>query len=110
VGKLISINRDSGREDWRMAVELPEELERYVVPKGSIAIEGISLTVAQTEDNVVHIAIIPHTFESTNLKSLQPGDLVNIEADVLAKYAEKMLRGEAKSSGITVERLISEGF
>ena len=73
-------------------------------------IQGISLTVARIEGTRVTVAIIPHTVEMTNLKSLKPGDPVNLEVDVIAKYVEKMLRGDSSSSGITVEKLVSKGF
>jgi len=109
VGKLVELERQPGADDWRLTVDIPAELAKYVVFKGSIAIEGISLTVAKVEGACVSVAIIPHTYESTNLKSLRPGDPVNIEVDVIAKYAEKMLQGEA-TGGITAERLLSEGF
>jgi riboflavin synthase len=86
-------------------------LERYVVYKGSIAIEGISLTVAKIEDRRCTVAIIPHTVEMTNLKSLHPGDPVNLETDLIAKYVEKMIKGEdPQNSSITLENLVSQGF
>ncbi len=78
--------------------------------KGSISIEGISLTVAKLEGNHCTIAIIPHTVELTNLGSLKPGDPVNLEADVIAKYVEKMMKGESAQSSITVEELVRQGF
>ena len=110
VGKLVRLEKVSGGQDWLLTVELPSGLERYVVFKGSISIEGISLTVAKIDGREVSVAVIPHTYEATNLKSLKPGDPVNIEVDVIAKYAEKMLKGEEAPSGITAERLMSEGF
>lgn len=109
-GRLLSLERIPGGEDWKLTIELPSGLEQYVVFKGSISIEGISLTVAKIEGRKVHVAVIPHTYEVTNLKSLKPGDPVNIEVDVLAKYAEKMLKGEVSPRGLTAERLRSEGF
>lgn len=109
VGKFLGLERIPDKDDYWLYVEIPAELAKYVVFKGSISIEGISLTVARIEGTKLTVAIIPHTFEMTNLKSLQPGDQVNIEADVIAKYAEKMLRGEAPSE-LSVERLVSEGF
>jgi len=109
VGKLLGLERIPGKEDFWLYVEIPAELAKYVVFKGSISIEGISLTVAQIEGTKVTVAIIPHTFEATNLKSLKPGDPINIEADIIAKYAEKMLKGEAPPE-INVEKLVSEGF
>jgi riboflavin synthase len=84
-------------------------LEKYVAHKGSIAIEGISLTVAELKGRNCTVAIIPHTVESTNLKSLRPGDPVNLEADVVAKYVEKMMR-RAPEGVLTVEQLVREGF
>jgi riboflavin synthase len=80
-----------GDNNWWLRIRIPEELDRYIVYKGSIAIDGISLTVAAIEDRVVSVTIIPHTFEMTNLKDHRPGDRVNLECDVLAKYVEKML-------------------
>ena len=94
----------------RRRPEIPPELARYVIFKGSLAIEGISLTVAKIEEAGVTLAIIPHTLEMTNLKSLKRGDPVNLEVDMIAKYVEKMLRGEASNSSITIERLVREGF
>ena len=110
VGKLLALEKIKDREDWRMTIAMPQGLSRYVVPQGSITVEGISLTVAQIRAEQIEIAIIPHTYEVTNIKSLNPGDAVNIEVDVMAKYAEKMLKGESGTSGITIERLVAEGF
>jgi riboflavin synthase len=110
--KLLSLERLSQTKDgdWKLVVELPAGLEKYVVEKGSVTIEGISLTVANIQRRKLTVAIIPHTYEVTNLKSLVPGDLLNIEVDVMAKYAEKISQAESKSSGITIERLIAEGI
>src|SRR5215472_1571608 len=109
VGKLISLEKITHGEDWRLAVQIPEDLTKYVVPQGSITIEGISLTVAKIEGSRVEIAIIPHTYQATNLNQLQAGNPVNIEVDVLAKYAEKMARG--KSAGkFSVDELMKQGF
>ncbi len=110
VGKLLELARVEGGEDYWLRVEIPAELAKYVVFKGSIAIEGISLTVARIEGAAVTCAIIPHTYEATNLCMLKPGDALNIEVDILAKYAEKMLKGEDVAGRITLERLVSEGF
>jgi riboflavin synthase len=81
-----------------------------VVFKGSLSIEGISLTVAKVEGTRVTVAIIPHTLKMTNLKSLEAGDPVNLEVDMVAKYVEKMVQGEATGSSLTVERLARQGF
>ena len=119
VGKLIELERivDSGgrdSENWWLHVEIPSAIEKYTVFKGSISIEGISLTVAKLERNrgtsACTIAIIPHTVEMTNLGSLQPGDPVNLEADLIAKYVEKMMKGDSTRSAITVEELVQQGF
>ena len=109
VGKLLSLGRIADSENWWLNIELPAEVEKYTVYKGSISIEGISLTVAKLDGKRCSVAIIPHTLETTNLKSLKPGDPVNLEADLIAKYVEKMTKG-ASSSTITVENLIRQGF
>jgi len=74
-----------------LEVALPSEGARYLVPKGSIAIDGISLTVAELRENSFVLWIIPHTLEATNLGSRRAGDRVNLEYDLLAKYVERML-------------------
>jgi riboflavin synthase len=109
VGKLIAFDRISDSENWWLDIELPNNVEKYTVYKGSISIEGISLTVAKLEKNRCTIAIIPHTVEMTNLHSLKPGDPVNLEADLIAKYVEKMMKSDAESF-LTVEDLVEQGF
>jgi riboflavin synthase len=109
VGKLTAFERIAESGNWWLHIELPHDVEKYTVYKGSISIEGISLTVAQLEKNRCTIAIIPHTVEMTNLHSLKPGDPVNLEADLIAKYVEKMVNGDAESS-LTVEDLVQQGF
>jgi riboflavin synthase len=106
VGTIKSFTRLPGADDWQLVVSLPAHLQRYVVAQGSIAIDGISLTVAAISANDVSIAIIPHTYSATNLSTRKTGDLVNIEVDVLAKYSEK--RNQASS--LTVEDLLAQGF
>lgn len=108
VAKLVSMQRVKNGNDWRLTLELPAGLERYVVAKGSITVEGISLTVAAIRGRKVEIAVIPHTYSATNLKNLAKNALLNIEVDVLAKYAEK--RDRSTSSAITKELLLREGF
>jgi len=110
VGKVIAFDRIPDSENWWLHIEIPAELDRYVVYKGSISIEGISLTVAKIEDRRCTIAIIPHTVEMTNLNSLRSGDPVNLEADLIAKYVEKMMKGDSNESTITLENLVSQGF
>jgi len=109
VGKLLSLERIKGREDWRLAIEIPQELSRYVVTQGSITVEGISLTVAHINSNQIEIAIIPHTYRATNLHTLKRNGLLNIEVDVLAKYAEKSVP-QKPSTGLSVPDLIRQGF
>ena len=110
VGQLQRFEQIADSENWWLTIQLPAELEKYVVHKGSIAIEGISLTVASLKDRDCTVAIIPHTVESTNLKSLRAGDPVNLEVDVVAKYVEKMMRSAAPEKALTVEQLVREGF
>jgi riboflavin synthase len=109
VGKLLRLEKIKGRDDWRLVIEIPQPIAKYVVPQGSISVEGISLTVASIESNRIEIAIIPHTYEATNLRSLRAGSPVNIEVDVLAKYAEK-LSGARGSARLTVDELVKRGF
>jgi riboflavin synthase len=75
-----------------LRVRVPEHLLRYVVEKGSVTVDGVSLTVAEPLPDGFTVAIIPHTAHVTSLGSKQPGDLVNIEVDVMAKYVERLLR------------------
>lgn len=110
VGKLIGLERIGDSENWWLDIELPADVEKYTVFKGSISIEGISLTVAKLERDRCRIAIIPHTVEMTNLHSLKAGDPVNLEADLIAKYVEKMIRGDGNESSLTIEELVAEGF
>jgi riboflavin synthase len=110
VGKIISFDRIADSENWWLEIELPDDVEKYTVFKGSITIEGISLTVAKLERDRCVIAIIPHTVEMTNLQSLKRGDPVNLEADLIAKYVEKMMSGQRSESSFTIEELVEQGF
>ncbi len=110
VGKFTALERIADSENYWLRIELPPEVEKYTVYKGSISIEGISLTVANLEGSSCTVAIIPHTVEMTNLNSLQPGDPVNLEADLVAKYVEKMMKGDSAESSLTVEELVRQGF
>jgi riboflavin synthase len=109
-GRLLTLDEIPGADNYWLRIEIPPELARYVIFKGSLSIEGISLTVAKIEGTQVTVAIIPHTTEMTNLKSLKPGDPVNLEVDMIAKYVEKMMRGDSANPSITIERLVREGF
>ena len=110
VGKLLSFDRIQESDNWWLHIELPEDVEKYTVFKGSIAIEGISLTVARLEKDRATIAIIPHTVDMTNLHSLKPGDQLNLEADLIAKYVEKMTQRDSSESLLTIEDLVAQGF
>jgi len=109
VGKLLEFERIAGSDGYWLHIEVTPELERYLVFKGSIAIEGISLTVARLEGLRCSVAIIPHTVERTNLGSLKPGDAVNIETDIVAKYLEKWMKREG-APGLTAAELVAKGF
>jgi len=85
VGTLESL------ENYVLKVQVPKDLDRFLVYKGSIAIDGISLTIANVQDGLVTVAIIPHTWEATNLKATKPGHRINIECDVLAKHVDKLM-------------------
>jgi riboflavin synthase len=89
VGRVRSLAPEG--EGARLWVDAPPEVLRYCVEKGSIAVEGVSLTIAELDDAGVAIALVPHTLEVTTLGALGPGDEVNLEADVLAKYVERLL-------------------
>jgi len=100
-------------ENWWLSARVPEALERYVAMKGSIAIDGISLTVAGLHEGVVDIAIIPFTYTHTNVQDMTVGDAVNLECDILAKYVERLIlaREEATApSRLTLEKLKEQGF
>jgi riboflavin synthase len=101
-------------DNWWFGVKVPAEFARYVVPKGSITIDGISLTVARWQNNVAEIAVIPYTYEHTNIRDRKSGDAVNLEGDVIGKYVERYLQAghftAEKESQLTVARLTEEGF
>jgi riboflavin synthase len=90
VGSVVSLEPEG--EGARLTLSAPE-LVRYCVEKGSLAVDGVSLTVAAVDDDGVDIALVPHTLEATTLGRLAPGDSVNLEVDIIAKYVEKLLRG-----------------
>jgi riboflavin synthase len=87
--RILSLEETSA--DWRLAIELPADFAKYVVEKGSIAVNGISLTVAEVSQKSFAVWIIPHTKAQTNLAVARPGDLVNLEFDLIAKYVERMV-------------------
>jgi riboflavin synthase len=108
-GKFLQAVREG---DFRtVRVSFPKEIGQYLVYKGSVSVEGISLTIAGLSEDFFEIAVIPKTWELTNLSTLKPGDAVNLEADVIAKYVERiLLYKEKKPEGITLEKLQNLGF
>jgi len=114
-GKFLSADEHGG--SWTVRIAYPKEVARYLVFKGSVAVEGISLTVAGLAEEYFEVAIIPKTWAVTNLSHLRAGDPVNIEADIIAKYVERILSfggraGEEPGGGtsITVEKLAELGY
>ncbi|GAB4458104.1 MAG: riboflavin synthase [Armatimonadaceae bacterium] len=114
-GRIASI-RPMGNS-WFVYVDAAPELMRYIVTKGSVAVDGISLTVAESEDRTFALSIIPHTWENTTLREKRAGDTINIECDILGKYVEKLIGGylagadqQAERSGVTMELLARSGY
>ena len=100
-------------ENWWYNVLVPEGFARYIVPKGSISIDGISLTVARCRDGIAESAIIPYTYDHTNIRDRKPGDAVNLEGDIVGKYVERYL--EARTAAVSspplpLARLLEQGF
>lgn len=97
---------------WTVRVLFPKNIGQYVVYKGAISVEGISLTIADLSEDSFEIAVIPKTWELTNLSALKSGDEVNLEADVIAKYVERIMlyKREEKNEAITIEKLTKLGF
>jgi riboflavin synthase len=119
IGRIAGLTREG--DSWWLGVEVPEDFARYVVPQGSITIDGISLTVAKWHDRLAQIAIIPYTYSNTNLSQRKTSDPVNLEADILGKYIEQHLaaRNSAKEespaapeakSGLTIAKLVEQGW
>jgi len=110
-GRVVRLEPEG--ENWWYGVEVPESFAKYVVPQGSIAIDGISLTVARWNGRVAEIAIIPFTYQHTNIRGKKIGDAVNLEGDVLGKYVERYMeaRDAAKpASNLTIDELVRQGF
>jgi len=107
VGTLVE--RRSEREFVHLKIQVPKSVSRYVVPKGSIAVDGISLTVNACDGDEIQMTLIPYTLEKTTLINKRVGDQVNLEADVLGKYVEKLMEGR-ESGKVTVSFLREHGF
>lgn len=98
-------------QEHRVEIEPPPELARYIATKGSVAIDGISLTIAEVAAGAFTVAIIPHTFDNTTLSHRRVGDSVNLEVDVIARYVERLIGGEAAASaGLSFEKLRDMGY
>ncbi|MDM7921845.1 MAG: riboflavin synthase [Pyrinomonadaceae bacterium] len=104
------IGAEKSGDFWTVRIGFPADIAQYLVYKGSVAVEGISLTVANLAAEHFEIAVIPKTWEMTNLSSLKAGDPVNLEADVVAKYIERMIQARVPDSRITEETLRKAGF
>lgn len=105
-GRLTALRRDDNAV--RLRVAAPAGITRYVIPKGSVALDGVSLTVTEVTEEGFEVSVIPHTQHATTLTSLPVGAVLNIENDLVAKYIEKLLA--PASPGLTLERLIENGF
>jgi riboflavin synthase len=109
-GRFISATQNG--DFWTVRIGFPKEIGQYLVYKGSISVEGISLTIAELKSDYFEIAVIPKTWELTNLSTLKAGDEVNLEADVIAKYVERILLSgrTEQSENITMEKIAKLGF
>jgi riboflavin synthase len=113
-GRFIAAEDHGG--SWTVRIGYPNEIARYLVFKGSVAVEGVSLTVAALADDYFEIAVIPKTWGLTNLSALRPGDEVNLEADIIAKYVERILvagrsdEGQTPNHPLTLEKLSELGY
>jgi riboflavin synthase len=108
-GEFLSLE-DLGSENWWLRIRVPAELDRFLVYKGSICIDGISLTVAALEADVLSVTIIPHTYKNTTLGTYRPGARINLECDVLAKHVDKLLSKLNLQTPLTVEKLRDNGY
>lgn len=107
-GKIENIEKDDNAVWYKISTT--PDLLKYIVEKGSIAIDGISLTVAEVENSSFKVSVIPHTQKETNLKYKNKNDMVNIECDIIGKYVEKLLLPKDNQSKLTEEFLIENGF
>jgi riboflavin synthase len=108
IAELIS-RRPDGRSE-RLTFQLPQALTRYVAHKGSICIDGVSLTVNEVQDREFGVNIIPHTMDRTTLHEYRAGRRVNIEVDVISRYLERLLQDRGEAGGLTLEQLSRAGF
>jgi riboflavin synthase len=111
IGKIAHLTPEG--KNWWLGVEVPEDFVRYIVPKGSITIDGISLTVARWQNRIAEVAVIPYTYDHTNLRDHKSGDTVNLEGDVIGKYIERHLEAREKAaahSDLSIKSLVEQGF
>lgn len=108
-GELLGLEA-LGDENWWLRIRVPAELDPFLVYKGSVAIDGISLTIAALEADVLSVTIIPHTHRNTTLGAYRPGARLNLECDILAKHVEKLLRKLDVKTSLTVEKLRENGY
>jgi riboflavin synthase len=108
-GEFLSLDA-LGDENWWLRIRVPPDLDPFLVYKGSIAIDGISLTIAALEADLLSVTIIPHTWRNTTLGGYRPGARVNLECDILAKHVEKLLRKLDLRTPLTVEKLRENGY
>ena len=109
-GRGMSKCIEKSGDFYNIQIEIPDGFSKYAAKKGSIAVNGISLTIAEIIGNIITIAVIPHTYENTNLKTLKQGDFVNVEVDILAKYVEKFLSTSDNRSRIDYNFLEENGY
>ncbi len=107
-GRLVSKEQDENAI-W-LTIAASDDVLRYIIEKGSITIDGVSLTIAYVDEQVFKVSIIPHTQEETTLTAKRIGAVVNLENDMIAKYVEKLMGGEKKRGGLTLDFLQSHGF
>jgi riboflavin synthase len=112
VGTLLERHEDA--RSWRLRIQAPDELARYIAQKGSICVDGTSLTVNRIEGAVFELNIVPHTIQETIIGDYHPGSRVNLEVDLIARYLERLLLGDQaanpQASGLTLQFLAEHGF
>ncbi len=109
-GELVALDA-AGGGNWLLKIRAPRELLKFFVFKGSIAVDGISLTIAALQGDTIGIAVIPHTYRQTALSALKPGARVNLECDMIAKHVERLLQPlDAAAAGLSVDKLREQGW
>ena len=108
-GEFVALDA-LGDENWWLRIRVPPDLDPFLVYKGSISIDGISLTIAALEADTLSVTIIPHTYRNTTLSGYRPGARLNLECDILAKHVEKLLRKLDAKAPLTVEKLRENGY